>query len=209
MLVLTACGDDADTATPAETTAAPTTTAAPLVPPPGLGARFPATSPYSGAVLPFVLLAHRAEDAAAAAEYAAVLRLGGPAEFPDRVDTQGLDEAYGGFVPTFKEFKPLGTGALRYDALQNGEVDVIVAFGTDGRIAGDQLVVLQDDKAFYPIYNIAPVVRMDTLTANPGIADALNAVAPLLKKSAAEVRTLFEEIGRQAADEDEGPAPDA
>lgn len=37
LLVLTACGDDADTATPAETTAAPTTTAAPLVPPPGLG----------------------------------------------------------------------------------------------------------------------------------------------------------------------------
>jgi osmoprotectant transport system substrate-binding protein len=111
---------------------------------------------------------------------AADLRLGGPAEFPDRVDTQGLDEAYGGFVANFKEFKALGTGALRYDALQNGEVDVIVAFGTDGRIAGDQLVVLEDDKSFYPIYNIAPVVRMDTLAANPGIADALNAVAPLL-----------------------------
>lgn len=108
------------------------------------------------------------------------LRLGGPAEFPDRVDTQGLDEAYGGFVSSFKEFKPLGTGALRYDALANGEVDVIVAFGTDGRIAGDQLLVLQDDKSYYPIYNIAPVVRMDTLAANPQIADALNAVAPLL-----------------------------
>ncbi len=111
---------------------------------------------------------------------AAELRLGGPAEFPDRVDTQGLDEAYGGFVPNFKEFKALGTGALRYDALKNGEVDVIVAFGTDGRIAGDNLVVLEDDKSFYPIYNIAPVVRMDTLAANSGIADALNAVAPLL-----------------------------
>jgi osmoprotectant transport system substrate-binding protein len=108
------------------------------------------------------------------------LRLGGPAEFPDRVDTQGLSEMYGGFVPTFKEFKALGTGALRYDALQNGEVDVIVAFGTDGRIAGDNLVVLEDDKSFYPIYNIAPVVRMDTLAANPQLADALNTVAPLL-----------------------------
>jgi osmoprotectant transport system substrate-binding protein len=111
---------------------------------------------------------------------AANLRLGGPAEFPDRVDTQGLDEAYGGFIGDFAEFKPLGTGALRYDALQNGEVDVIVAFGTDGRIAGDQLVVLEDDQSFYPIYNIAPVVRMDTLEANPQIATALNTVAPLL-----------------------------
>jgi osmoprotectant transport system substrate-binding protein len=114
------------------------------------------------------------------AAHAADLRLGGPPEFPDRVDTQGLDEAYGGFVGSFKEFKPLGTGALRYDALQAGEVDVIVAFGTDGRIAADQLVVLEDDKSFYPIYNIAPVVRMDVLEANPGLADALNAVAPLL-----------------------------
>lgn len=108
------------------------------------------------------------------------LRLGGPAEFPDRVDTQGLDKAYGGFVSKFKEFKPLGTGALRYDALKNSDVDVIVAFGTDGRIVGDKLTVLQDDKSFYPIYNIAPVVRQDTLAANPKLADALNAVAPLL-----------------------------
>ncbi len=108
------------------------------------------------------------------------LRLGGPAEFPDRVDTQGLDEAYGGFISSFKEFKPLGTGTLRYDALQNGDVDVIVAFGTDGRIKGDGLVLLQDDQNFYPIYNIAPVVRMDVLDANPAIAEALNQVAPWL-----------------------------
>jgi osmoprotectant transport system substrate-binding protein len=108
------------------------------------------------------------------------LRLGGPAEFPDRVDTAGLDQAYGGFVGSFKEFKPLGTGTLRYDALKNGDVDVIVAFGTDGRIKGDNLVLLQDDKSFYPIYNIAPVVRLDVLDANPAIADALNRVAPLL-----------------------------
>lgn len=114
------------------------------------------------------------------AAHAAELRLGGPAEFPDRVDTAGLDEAYGGFVGQFKEFKPLGTGTLRYDALKNGDVDVIVAFGTDGRIKGDNLVLLQDDKAFYPIYNIAPVVRMDVLAQNPTIAASLDKVAPLL-----------------------------
>jgi osmoprotectant transport system substrate-binding protein len=111
---------------------------------------------------------------------AAALRLGGPAEFPDRVDTHGLDEAYGGFIDDFKAFKPLGTGTLRYDALRNGEVDVIVAFGTDGRIKGDDLLLLDDDKGFYPVYNIAPVVRMDVLAQHPEIAGALNAVAPLL-----------------------------
>jgi len=108
------------------------------------------------------------------------LRLGGPAEFPERQDTKGLEQAYGPFISKFKEFKQLGTGSLRYDALKNGEVDVVVAFGTDGRIKGDNLVVLQDDKQFYPIYNIAPVVRQDTLQQHPQIADALNKLAPLL-----------------------------
>ena len=111
---------------------------------------------------------------------ASELRLGGPAEFPERGDTKNLEQTYGAQVSSFKEFKQLGTGALRYDALKSGDVDVIVAFGTDGRIKGDNLVVLQDDKGAYPIYNIAPVVRQDVLQAHPQIADALNQLAPKL-----------------------------
>lgn len=107
------------------------------------------------------------------------LVLGGPAEFIEREDgIKGLQGAYGGFQ--FKDIKQLGTGALRYDALQSGDIDVAVAFGTDGRIKGDDLLVLKDDKNFYPIYNIAPVVRQDTLKANPAIEQALNQLAPLL-----------------------------
>jgi osmoprotectant transport system substrate-binding protein len=107
------------------------------------------------------------------------LVFGGPAEFAEREDgIKGLAAAYGGFVP--KELKQLGTGPLRYDALKNGDIDVVVVFTTDARIAADKLVVLEDDKTFYPIYNIAPVVRQDTLAANPQIADALNKLAPLL-----------------------------
>jgi osmoprotectant transport system substrate-binding protein len=108
------------------------------------------------------------------------LRLGGPAELPERQDTKGLEQAYGPLISRFKEFKQLGTGGLRYDALKNGDVDVIAAFGTDGRIQADDLVVLQDDKHFFPIYNIAPVVRQDTLQRHPQIADVLNKLAPLL-----------------------------
>ncbi|MFL5805863.1 MAG: glycine betaine ABC transporter substrate-binding protein [Roseiflexaceae bacterium] len=111
------------------------------------------------------------------------LRIGGPAEFAEREDgIKGLQKTYGGFQ--FKEFKQLGTGPLRYDALKNGEIDVVVVFTTDARIAADKLVVLQDDKTFYPIYNIAPVVRQDTLAANPKIADTLNKLAPLLTDQA-------------------------
>jgi osmoprotectant transport system substrate-binding protein len=108
------------------------------------------------------------------------LRLGGPDEFAQRADNQAVDQLYGGFIDRFKEFKPLGAGPMRYDALKNGHVDVIVGFGTEGRIKADRLVVLQDDKVGYPIYNIAPVVRQDMLQKYPEIADILNRLAPLL-----------------------------
>jgi osmoprotectant transport system substrate-binding protein len=107
------------------------------------------------------------------------LILGGPAEFQTRDDgLPGLQKAYGGFQ--FKQFIQLGTGSLRYQALLDGQIDVVVAFSTDGQIQGDNLVLLKDDKHFYPVYNIAPVVRDDTLAKYPQIADVLNKLAPLL-----------------------------
>ena len=107
------------------------------------------------------------------------LVLGGPAEFLSREDgLPGLQKAYGGFV--FKDTKQLGTGSLRYQALLGGQIDVVVAFGTDGQINGDKLALLKDDKSFYPIYNVAPVVRQDTLAKYPQIATVLNKPAPYL-----------------------------
>lgn len=107
------------------------------------------------------------------------LRLGGPPEFAERADgIKGLQKAYGGFQ--FAEFKQLGTGSLRYEALEHGDVDVVVAFGTDGQINGLGLVLLRDDKHFYPVYQAAPVVRADVLKSDPVIAPALNRLAPLL-----------------------------
>ncbi|HYN88237.1 MAG TPA: glycine betaine ABC transporter substrate-binding protein [Ardenticatenaceae bacterium] len=112
------------------------------------------------------------------AEAAPNLAIGGPPEFFAREDgLPGLQGAYGGFE--FSEERQLDPG-LRYEALLNGDIDVVVAFGTDGQIGGYDLVRLEDDKNFYPPYPVAPVVRMDTLEANPGVADALNALAPLL-----------------------------
>jgi osmoprotectant transport system substrate-binding protein len=107
------------------------------------------------------------------------LVMGGPAEFQTRSDgLPGLQKAYGGFQ--FKNYVQLGTGSLRYQALLNGQIDVAVAFSTDGEIQGDKLVLLKDDKNFYPVYNIAPVVRMDTLQKYPDIATVLNKLAPYL-----------------------------
>jgi osmoprotectant transport system substrate-binding protein len=106
------------------------------------------------------------------------LILGGPPEFFEREDgVKGLQKAYGGFQ--FKENKQLDP-ALRYGALQNGEIDVVVAFSTEGEIGGMDLALLKDDKLFYPPYQVAPVIRQDTLQANPQIAEILNGLAPKL-----------------------------
>ncbi len=102
----------------------------------------------------------------------------GPAEFQEREDgLPGLRAGYGDF--TLREYKAVDPG-LRYRALVDGQGDVTVAFGTDGEIAAFDLVLLEDDKNLFPPYQVAPVVRMDTLAANPQIADVLNALAPLL-----------------------------
>ncbi len=89
----------------------------------------------------------------------------------------GLKKAYGDF--TLKNYLPIDPG-LRYQALTSGQADVVVAFGTDGEIAANDLVVLKDDKNFYPPYQVAPVVRQAVLTAHPDVADILSKVAPLL-----------------------------
>ncbi len=112
------------------------------------------------------------------ARLAPQLRLGAVPEFTDRPDgLPGLQKAYGGF--RFASIKLLDIG-LKYTALLQGDVDVVVAFGTDGQIDAHHLVVLADDKHFFPPYQVAPVVRLDTLGRYPVIAKALNALAPYL-----------------------------
>lgn len=99
-------------------------------------------------------------------------------EFTERPDgLLGLQEVYGGFE--FKEIKLVDFG-IKYRALINGDADVTVAFGTDGEIAGYDLVVLEDDKGLWPPYQVAPVVRQELLDEAPQVADILNRVQGLL-----------------------------
>ncbi|GAC1300860.1 MAG: glycine betaine ABC transporter substrate-binding protein [Vulcanimicrobiaceae bacterium] len=112
------------------------------------------------------------------AKAAPQLRLGAIPEFTKRDDAlPGLRKTYGGF--DFKDIKLFDIG-LKYKALESGQVDVVVAFGTDGKIDVDKLYVFVDDKHFWPSYQVAPVVRKATLDRYPAIATHLNKLAPLL-----------------------------
>ncbi|MDR2489885.1 MAG: hypothetical protein LBD20_00615 [Spirochaetaceae bacterium] len=66
--------------------------------------------------------------------------------------------------------------ALKYQVLQQDEADVAPAYTTEGQLAGGGFVLLADDKAAWPPYNIAPVVRQEVLDKYPKIAGVLNAV---------------------------------
>jgi osmoprotectant transport system substrate-binding protein len=102
----------------------------------------------------------------------------GPPEFEVREDgLPGIKAKYGNFE--LKEYKAVDAG-LRYKGLVDGEADVAVAFGTDGEVGAFKLVLLEDDKKLFPPYQVAPVVRQETLDKNPKLAETLNALAPKL-----------------------------
>lgn len=109
------------------------------------------------------------------------LSAGFTAEFMERPDGYpGLQRAYGfGFGQT-ADLDP----GLMYKALADGQVDVICAFATDGRIAAYNLRVLRDDKAFFPPYDAAPVVRGELLREHPELRAALIALAGTINDSA-------------------------
>ncbi|MBP1995181.1 glycine betaine ABC transporter substrate-binding protein [Paenibacillus eucommiae] len=89
----------------------------------------------------------------------------------------GLQKLYGGF-----KFKatPLFDGGLKYKALQSKEADVTIGFGTDGQIAGLDLVSLEDDKKFWPPYQVATQIRGETLKNNPEVGEIINKINALL-----------------------------
>jgi glycine betaine/choline ABC-type transport system substrate-binding protein len=62
-------------------------------------------------------------------------------------------------------------------ALLNGSADVGELFMTDGQIAEYDLVVLEDNLNFFPVYDVAPLVRSDALANIPGLSEVLQSLA--------------------------------
>lgn len=70
---------------------------------------------------------------------------------------------------------PLGTEGKDQivSALLDGSADVAELFVTDGQIAEYDLVVLEDDEKFFPVYEAAPLVRSEALKNLPGLSGVL------------------------------------
>jgi osmoprotectant transport system permease protein len=62
---------------------------------------------------------------------------------------------------------------LLYKALEGNKVDLVIGFATDWQIQSLNLVVLEDDRGYFPNYHGAPLVRAETLKRYPEIASVL------------------------------------
>src|SRR5699024_4124704 len=73
---------------------------------------------------------------------------------------------------------------LKYQAINQGKIDVMVIFTTDGQLSASDVVVLDDDKHFYPSYICGNVIRTEVLDQHP------------------ELETVFEKCNQLITDQD-------
>jgi osmoprotectant transport system permease protein len=109
------------------------------------------------------------------AREASRLRVGMFGEFIERADgLSGLMAAYGFRLAVPPTEMDMG---LIYSALLARRVDVVVGNATDGLIAAHDLVVLEDDRAYFPPYDAVPIVHTASLAAHPALRSVLDALA--------------------------------
>ncbi|WP_030943565.1 glycine betaine ABC transporter substrate-binding protein [Streptomyces sp. NRRL S-646] len=108
-------------------------------------------------------------------------------EFANRADgLPGMEKAYGMSVPA-KNVTQMDTGII-YTQVKKGSCTYGEVFTTDGRIKSMNLAVMEDDKKFFPNYNVAPEINTKALTKWPAIARVLDPVTKRLNNTVA--RTL-------------------
>ena len=123
------------------------------------------------------------------------MSLGGPTECPERpFCIPGLRDVYN---VEFGDFKALEYGAS-ITALSGGEIDVALLFSTDGSIAENGFVVLEDDQNLQAADNITPLVRSEIL--DDEVATLLNEVSASLETDA------ITELNKRANVDVEDPA---
>ncbi len=106
-----------------------------------------------------------------AAQFEKGWKLGVGYEFVQRPD--GLPGLIGTYrLNTKGSVKTMDLGLL-YQALEQGQVDMIAANSTDGQLSAKPFVVLEDDQHYFPPYEAAWVVRAAALNRLPGLRGAL------------------------------------
>jgi osmoprotectant transport system permease protein len=116
-------------------------------------------------------------------------------DFIGRADgLPGLEGAYG-LVPG--QVRAL-LQAVKYQALAEGEVDVIDGYATDGQIARYGFTVLEDDRDFFPPYDAAPLVGARLAEEMPAAVAALTELSGRITEE--EMRELNRRVEVEEVD---------
>ena len=132
--------------------------------------------------------------------HASELRFASQGEFDEREDgLPGLEKTYGTF--NWQSSK-VYDNSLKYSVLENDEAEVTPAYTTEGQLVStDKFTLLEDDKQFWPPYNLAPVVRDNILDDNPDIKTILNNIsAKLDTETVTELNAKVDVDGQEYTD---------
>jgi osmoprotectant transport system substrate-binding protein len=131
-----------------------------------------------------------------AVPYAPEWRLGVGYEFEERPDgLPGLSAAYGLRFDGAPRTMDLG---LLYRAIRQHQVDIIAGNSTDGPIKALGLMVLADDKHYFPPYEAVPLMREESLERWPQMRGAIKALSG--KVSEDEMRVMNEQVDGEHRD---------
>ncbi|MET0556351.1 MAG: ABC transporter permease/substrate-binding protein [Vicinamibacteria bacterium] len=103
---------------------------------------------------------------------AARLRAAGDYEFWSRAEWADVGRVYGLDFAEKRVMDP----SLLYAAVADGQVDVITAYSSDGRIAAHDLVTLEDDRGAIPPYDAVVLVSRRLAASRPDVVAALRAL---------------------------------
>lgn len=123
------------------------------------------------------------------------LIFGAEYDFFEREDGyDALCETYG---LNFKETMDLDIG-LKYKAMEQGEIDVMVIFTTDGQLSVSDITVLEDDKGFYPSYLCGNIARSEVLRKYPQIRASIEKLAGrITDEDMAAMNYQVESLGKE------------
>ncbi len=114
------------------------------------------------------------------------------------------DDGYPGLAKlyslNFKKIVELDIN-LKFNALENGTVDIINAFSTDSRIRQMKLSTLRDDKNYFPAYQAGIVIRNETLRQFPELKPLLTQLNNTIDDHTMTMLNYEVEISKKSAEE--------
>ena len=126
------------------------------------------------------------------------LIFGAEYDFFERED--GYKELQKVYNMNFKKQIDMDIG-LKYQAMKDKKIDVMVIFTTDGQLAISDVVVLEDDKKMYPSYRAGTVVRSEILSKYPELKPVLEKLNNILDdKTMADLNYQVESEGKKPED---------